>query len=161
MANIQINNASLIYAVSQSGTLSLPIVITASDGDYRAPKTDGTTIAYSHYKGYYADLTGLYAQGYRKVRFKANKYSGTSGSVMGIVATSAVPNSRDGVDTVESVGPTNNVYTVEWYELPITAASKSLHACYCYDKGSREQLVEWSPVDGDAEVSTEPVSATT
>ena len=159
MANIQINNASLIYAVSQSGTLSLPVLVAASDGDYHAPKTDGTFMDYGSYKGYYVDLTGLYAQGYRKVRFKANKYIGTSGSVMGIVATSSVPNSRDGVDTVESIGPTSNVYTVEWYELPITAASKCLHACYCYNKGSRDKLVEWSPVDGDAEVSTSEISA--
>lgn len=156
--NIQINNASLIYAVSQSGTLSLSVLTRASDGDYRAPSTDGTTISYGNYKGYYADLTGLYAQGYRKVRFKANKFSGTSGSVMGIVATSSVPNSKLGVDTVESVGSTNNVYTVEWYELPITAASKCLHACYCYNKGEKEQLVEWTPVDGDAEASIEPIS---
>lgn len=158
MTNIQINNASLIYAVSQSGILSLPVLLAASDGDYRAPKTDGTFMEYGNYKGYYVDLTGLYAQGYRKVRFKANKYVGTVGATMGIVATSSVPNSRDGVDTVESVGPQSNVYTVEWYELPITAASKCLHACYCYNKGSRDQLVEWSPVDGDAEVSTEPIS---
>lgn len=159
MENIQINNASLIYAVSQSGTLSLPVLVSASDGDYHAPKTDGTLMDYGTFKGYYVDLTGLYAQGYRKVRFKANKYIGTSGAVMGIVATSPVPDSRDGVDTVESVGSQNNVYTVEWYELPITAASKCLHACYCYNRGSRELLVEWSPVDGDAEVSTEPIDA--
>jgi hypothetical protein len=157
--NIQINNANLTYVVAQGGqTLPVNVILRADNDDYHAPKTDGTLLDYGSFKGYYVDLTGLYAQGYRKVRFKANKYTGTSGSVMGIVATSPVPDSRDGVDTVEAVGSTSNVYTVEWYELPITANSKCLHACYCYAQGSREQLVEWTPVDGDAEASTEPVS---
>lgn len=158
--NIQINNANLTYVVAQGGqTLPLNVILRADDGDYYTPRTDGSKGTYAGYKGYYVDLTGLYAQGYRKVRFKANKFTGTSGTVMGITCTSEVPTSRMGTDTVETVGSTANVGTVEWYELPITANTKCLHSMYTTaESETHPELVVWTPVDGDAEASTETIS---
>lgn len=161
---IKIFNSSVVFATKEpERILELePILVDSRGGAYyyRSPLSDGSnTDSYGgNGRGYYVDLTGLYAQGYRSVRFKANKYNGVQGAVMGLVATSPIPDTRDVVDVVESCATDANNGVVEWYELPITENSKCLHSTYMYQEREGVETTIWTPTNGDAVASNKVIS---
>lgn len=155
---VKFNNSSLIFNVREKEVIvDLDVVRETSEkGYYRAAKSDGTKVNSGAYYGYYVDLTGLYENGFRKVKFKANqKSSSPSVYTMGTVCTSPIPSNDSTADTVESFIDDNiKSLSVEWYELPITSNSRCLHATYCYSDQYVPGAEVWTPVNGDAKASS-------
>lgn len=160
---VKFNNSSLIFNVREKEVIvDLNVVLTYKPGNNYAPaKSDGTKENSGAYIGYYADLTGLYQQGYRKVKFKANQKSSSSSKyTMGTVCTSIIPNNNTIADVVESFIPDDiKSLSAEWYELPITSNSRCLHATYCYSNQYAPGVEVWTPVNGDAKASSYNVEA--
>lgn len=159
---VKFNNSTLIFNTKEREVIvDLDVVSITSSGDYFGAKSTGEQVNSGAYRGYYADLTGLYQQGYRKVKFKANQRSSASGVyVMGIVCTSPIPTDLITADVVESViDESVKSLTIGWYELPITANSKCLHATYGFSDQYVPGLELWTPVNGDAKASTYEVGA--
>lgn len=160
---VKFNSSSLIFNSREKEVivdLNVVIAITAGN-NYCGAKSTGKQESSGAYYGYYVDLTGLYQQGYRKVKFRANQNS-SSGSiyVMGVVCTSPIPTDLTTVDVVESAIDENvKSLTIGWYELPITANSKCLHATYGYSDKYKPGLEIWTPANGDAKASSYNVEA--
>ena len=159
---VKFNNSTLIFNTKEREVIvDLDVVITPHLNDYFPAKSTGEQVNSGAYRGYYADLTGLYQQGYRKVKFKANQKSSASGVyVMGIVCTSPIPTDIETKDVVESaIDASVKSLNIGWYELPITANSKCLHATYGFSSQYVSGLELWTPVNGDAKASTYEVEA--
>ena len=159
---VKFNNSTLIFNTKEREVIvDLDVVKTTSYHEYWGAKLTGEQVGSGAYKGYYADLTGLYQQGYRKVKFKANQRSSDSGVyVMGTVCTSPIPTDITTADVVESaIDASVKSLTIGWYELPITANSKCLHATYGYSSQYVPGLELWTPTNGDAKASTYEVKA--
>lgn len=154
---VKFNNSTLIFNTKEREVIvDLDVVITSPLDNYFPAKLTGEQVGSGAYRGYYVDLTGLYQQGYRKVKFKANQRSSDSGVyVMGIVCTSPIPTDRGTTDVVESaIDVSVKSLNIGWYELPITANSKCLHATYGFSDEYVPGLELWTPVNGDAKAST-------
>ena len=154
---VKFNNSTLIFNSKEREVIvDLDVVLSSSLSAYFGAKLTGEQVGSGAYRGYYADLTGLYQQGYRKVKFKANQSSSASGVyVMGIVCTSPIPTDIKTADVVESaIDASVKSLNIGWYELPITANSKCLHATYSFSSQYTPGLELWTPVNGDAKVST-------
>lgn len=152
---VKFNNSSLIFNLREKEVMvDLDVVLEIAKGNpYFAANPDGTKTASGAYQGYYVNLTGLYERGFRKVKFRANK--NTNDHTMGIVCTSPIPSKNSTRDAVESFIDNNiNSKSIGWYELPITSNSKCLHATYCFDNQYVAGVEVWTPVNGDAKVST-------
>lgn len=159
---VKFNNSSLIFNAREKEVIvDLDVLTTINNKRYFSAKSTGEQVDSGAYNGYYADLTGLYQQGYRKVKFKANQDSGSSsGYVMGVVCTSPIPTDRTTVDVVESaIDESVKSLTIGWYELPITAKSKCLHATYGFSDKYVPGLELWTPANGDAKASSYNVEA--
>lgn len=160
---VKFNNSTLIFNEKEREVIvDLDVVINdSSNSIYFGAKSTGEQVNSGAYRGYYADLTGLYQQGYRKVKFKANQMSSAAGVyVMGIVCTSPIPTDKKTADVVESaIDESVKSITIGWYELPITANSKCLHATYGYSDEFVPGLELWTPGNGDAKASTYEVGA--
>lgn len=155
---VKFNNSSLIFNVREKEVIvDLDVVLEFKSGNsYCAAKHDGTKVYSGAYNGYYVDLTGLYENGFRKVKFKANQKSHSSDVyTMGTVCTSPIPSNNSTVDTVESFIDDNiKSLSAEWYELPITSNSRCLHATYCFSNQYAPDVEAWTPANGDAKAST-------
>lgn len=160
---VKFNSSSLIFNAREKEVIvDLDVVRTTIDNSsYFGAKSTGEQKDSGAYYGYYADLTGLYQQGYRKVKFKANQNSSSSSVyVMGVVCTSPIPTAKNTVDVVESaIDESVKSLTIGWYELPITANSKCLHATYGYSDQYKPGLEVWTPANGDAKASSYNVEA--
>lgn len=158
---VKFNNSSLIFNAREKEVIvDLDLVLENSIKQHYVPaKSDGTKAGSGAYYGYYVDLTGLYENGFRKVKFKANQK--TSGKyTMGTVCSSPIPNDDSTTDVVESFIDNNiQSLSVEWYELPITSNSRCLHATYCYSDRYAPGVEVWTPVNGDAKASSYNVEA--
>lgn len=154
---IIIKNSKLIFASKAEEIITeLNIQLTNTNRtEFRPACGDGTQKTSGAFHGYYVDLTGLYAQGFRKVKFKAiakNPY------VPGIVCTSPIPTDIATPDIVESAITSRDVKNPDWFELPITENSKCLHSNYCFDNQYVSGWELWTPVNGDAKASSYPVA---
>ena len=161
---VKFNNSTLIFNTKEREVIvDLDVVLSSThfNKNYYGAKLTGEQVGSGAYKGYYVDLTGLYQQGYRKVKFKANQSSSASSVyVMGIVCTSPIPTDITTIDVVESaIDESVKSLTIGWYELPITANSKCLHATYGFSSDYVPGLELWTPVNGDAKASTYEVEA--
>lgn len=154
---IVIKNSKLIFASKAEEIITeLNIQLTNTNRmEFRPVYGDGTQEASGAFRGYYVDLTGLYKQGFRKVKFKA---TAKTPYVPGIVCTSPIPTDITTPDIVESAITPINVKNPDWFELPITENSKCLHANYCFDDTYVSGWEIWTPVNGDAKVSNYPVA---
>ena len=159
---VKFNNSSLIFNAREKEVIvDLDVVLITESGSYFGAKSTGEQLGSGAHRGYYADLTGLYQQGYRRVKFKANQNSASASVyVMGVVCTSPIPTDRKTVDVVESaIDNSVKSLTIGWYELPITANSKCLHATYGFSDQYVPGLELWTPAKGDAKASTYEVVA--
>lgn len=159
---VKFNNSSLIFNVREKEVIvDLDVVLENSAKiSYVPAKSDGTKKDSGAYYGYYVDLTGLYNNGFRKVKFKANQKASNKAYTMGTVCTSSIPSNNSTNDVVESFIDNNiQSLSVEWYELPITSNSRCLHATYCYSNTYAPGVEVWTPVNGDAKASTYDVEA--
>ena len=157
---VKFNNSSLIFNLREKEVMvDLNVVLEITKGNpYYAAKSDGTKASSGAYQGYYVDLTGLYERGFRKVKFRANKKS--NAYTMGTVCTSPIPSNNSTTDAVESFIDNNiNSTSIGLYELSITSNSKCLHATYCFENQYASGVEVWTPVNGDAKVSTYEVEA--
>ena len=157
---VKFNNSSLIFNLREKEVIvDLDVVLEITKGNpYFSAKSDGTKTSSGAYQGYYVDLTGLYNRGFKKVKFRANKNSNSY--TMGTVCTSPIPSNNSTTDIVESFIDSNiNSTSVEWYELPITSNSTCLHATYCFENQYASGVAVWTPIKGDAKVSTYEVEA--
>lgn len=154
---VKFNNSSLIFNLREKEVIvDLDVVIESSPNNPHVPaKSDGTKLSSGAYYGYYVDLTGLYNNGFRKVKFKANQKSSNKSYTMGVVCTSPIPSNNSTNDVVENfINNDIQSTSVKWYELPITSNSRCLHATYCYSNQYAPGVEVWTPVNGDAKAST-------
>lgn len=85
-------------------------------------QTDGSYGSNSGYfRRYTVDLTGKYAEGYRKIRFYGFNYQTTNIVCNGLVGT-AIDQSTNNI-TVENYIKADTNYVDDWFELPITENS--------------------------------------
>lgn len=158
---IILNNSSLVFASKKEEEIvELDVLISSVASEYskfRPAHVRGTQQSSGSARGYYVNLEGLYEQGYRKVIFKAssNKHptDSTYDVAPGIVCTSQIPTDVNIDDVVENSVAASNVKIPRYFELPITADSKCLHASYIYSNEYAVGYEVWSPVNGDAKAS--------
>lgn len=102
-----------------NGFQSTSLTFESASGSGHPPTQDGSWSLTGYYRRYTVDLTGLYAQGYLKVRFYG--VCGSNNTRTAGLIGNAVDSDTHEI-TVESYVPYAK-YTSGWYELPITANS--------------------------------------
>lgn len=149
---IKAKKSSLVFVVGENEqTLALNVTTQFSGSVFPNPaQSSGASEGSGTFRGYFVDLEGLYAQGYRKVRFKAtcayySKYT------LGLISTDPLPTKNTSDTNIESYIPVSvRQTTYDYVELPITANSSYLHATYVYNVGSHADFEVANPTNGDA-----------